>query len=176
MTIISASLLALVAYPSATASARATARKPSKGPTAAEVRAAVARAARSRDLWATINICNTPRNPAKIGIRGQMPALGFTSRLYMDVRIEYWSGSDKRFKPTNARQLIALGRTARAVHQSGAIFPFNPGAGILRGVITFQWRLGRKVIGKVVRRTGHGYQHVDFGDPPGYSAGLCTIP
>jgi hypothetical protein len=144
-------------------------------PTAKEIRSAVDRATRSSDLWATINICNTKHHRNRIGIRGQMPSLGFTSRLYMDVRIEYWSETDGRFEATDARKRIALGRASHAVHQSGAIFSFTPPAGTLRGVVTFEWRLAGKVIGRVTRKTGHGYKHVDFADPAGFSAGTCRI-
>jgi hypothetical protein len=93
----------------------------------------------------------------------------------MDVRIEYWSQTDGRFEATNAHKRIALGRGSRAVHQSGVIFSFTPPAGTLRGVVTFEWWLADKVIGRVVRKTGHGYKNVDFADPPGFSAGTCII-
>jgi hypothetical protein len=167
--------VALVLAPVLAGPLASAATAPSHAPTPKQIRAAVARATRSPDLWTTINICNTKRHTDQIGVRGQMPALGFTSRLYMDVLIEYWSETDKRFNPTNARKQIPIGRAAHAVHQSGAIFQFAPAAGILRGVVTFEWRLAGKVIGRVVRKTGHGYSHVDFGDPPGYSAGICAI-
>jgi hypothetical protein len=145
-------------------------------PTAAQIRAAIGRAMRSSDLWATVNVCNTTRHKNKIGIRAQMPSLGFASRLYIDVRVDYWSPADNRFEPTQADSgPISLGRATHAVHQGGSLFTFAPPAGVLRGVVTFEWRLGGKVIGRAVRKTGHGYKHVDFADPPGYSAGTCTI-
>jgi hypothetical protein len=145
-------------------------------PSAAQVKAALARAARSPDLWATVNICDTPRYPDTIGIRGQMPGLGFAARLYMRVRVEYWSDETRRFELVpGVDQTVSVGRATRGVHQSGVTFQFIPPAGTLRGLVTFEWKRSGRVLGRLTRKTGHGYQHVDFADPPGYSAGTCSI-
>ena len=77
LSIIVASLLA-------TAVPAAASKRPT-GPTHSQISAAVARVKRSRNLWATVNICNTKRHPDVVGIRGQMPALGFSSALSMQV-------------------------------------------------------------------------------------------
>jgi hypothetical protein len=72
-----------------------------------------------------------------------------------------------------------LGLATRGVHQAGFTFPFQtPAAGqtyTLRGAITFAWKLGRKLIGSALVHTKHGYKNVAFSDPPGYSAGTCSI-
>jgi hypothetical protein len=153
--------------------------KPSPGPTAAHVRAALRRAERSADLWATINICNTAQYPDDIGIRGQLPGLGFATRISMNVSVEYYSIKTKHFEPTGASELVDLGRATTGVHQGGVRFPFKaPAAGQsyeLRGVITFEWKRGNKLLGRMLRHTTHGHRNVDFSDPPGFSAGTCTI-
>jgi hypothetical protein len=147
----------------------------SRSPTAAQIRAAIRRAEHSRDLWATINICNTKRNRHIIGIRGQMPSLGFASRLSMDVQIDYWSFKDRRFKPDpGVTKSILLGRVTNGLRQGGVSFRFPPPV-ILSGEITFTWRRQGKVLGHAHRKTGHGLKHVDFGDPPGYSTATCRI-
>lgn len=148
----------------------------SHGPTGAQIRAAIRRAEHSRDLWATVNICNTKRHRHIIGIRGQMPSLGFASRLSMDVQVDYWSVKDNRFKPDPAvnPQPIALGQVSTGLHQGGVSLRFEPRA-ILSGEITFTWTRSGKVLGHAHRKTGHGYKHVAYADPPGYSAAICRI-
>src|SRR6516225_9959914 len=54
-----------------------------KGPTRAQIRAAIHRALHSRVLWATVNICDTMHHQNVIGIRGQMPSLSFAAGLRM---------------------------------------------------------------------------------------------
>jgi hypothetical protein len=171
------------AAPAATAPSPPLAHKRPAGhetrPTRAQISAAVQSAERSPDLWATINVCNTTQHPDYIGIRGQIPALGFTTHISMTVRVEYYDPARGRFEPTTAIKSVDLGRATRGAHQGGVQFPFQaPAAGEsyeLRGAITFQWAIGRRVLARAIRHTKHGYQDVDFADPPGYSAGTCTI-
>jgi hypothetical protein len=147
-----------------------------RGPTAAEIRAAVHRAERSRDLWATVNVCKKKDTQDIIGIRGQMPSLGFATSMSLDVQVEFWSRDNARFEPIpGAVQHVRLGTAAHTVLQGGASFKFQPPAGELRGVVTFEWKRGRKVLARATRKTTHGHKHVDFADPPGYSAGICTL-
>jgi hypothetical protein len=146
------------------------------GPTQAQIRAAVKRAEGSRDLWATVNICDTRRYPDVIGIRGQIPSLGFPAQLSMRFQVEYWSSKDKRFKPVRGtRQSVSLGTEQRGLHQSGVRVAFGPHAGSLRGAVRFEWRLGTRLIGQASHTTSHGHPSADFGDPPHYSARKCVI-
>lgn len=178
---IACTLLPAFAAPAAAATAATTPAASGRpaAPSRAQVAAAVHAAERSPDLWATINICNTPQYPDFIGIRGQMPGLGFTTHIYMTIRVEYYDPALGRFKPSSAVKTVDLGHATRGAHQGGVRFPFQtPLAGEsyqLRGAVTFVWAIGRRVIARAIRHTKHGYQHVDFGDPPGYSAGTCTI-
>lgn len=146
------------------------------GPTAAQVQAAVRRAERSRDLWATVNICRRRGTEDVIGIRGQMPSLGFTTQMSITVRVEFWSHDSARFLPVpRLATPVALGTATHTVVQGGASFRFQPPAGLLRGAVTFVWKRGRKVLARTTRKTTHGHRHVDYADPPGYSAGTCTL-
>lgn len=153
----------------------AAAPKPVHGPSAAQIRAAVRRAQRSRNLWATINICNTKRYRDVIGIRGQMPALGFETNLSMEIQVDYWNIAQKKFVPDPGVKLpVALGRATNGLHQGGVSFRFHPPAD-LSGQISFTWKLAGKVIGHAHRTTQGGLKHVAFGDPPGHSATTCRI-
>jgi hypothetical protein len=147
-----------------------------RSPTRAEVQAAVRRAERSPKLWATVNICNTRRHPRTIGIRGQMPALGFSASLYMNVTVTYWSFKQKRLVPVpGTNQRIVLGTWARGLLQGGARFAFRPHSGLLSGRITFEWRRRGQQIGRTVRPTTNGHRDADFGDPRHHSSWDCRI-
>jgi hypothetical protein len=146
-------------------------------PSRAQIRRAIHAAERSPDLWATVNICNTTGHPNTMGIRGQMPALGFPAELKMVFRVEYWSAAKQVFVTLpGVSQAAAVGRVKSGVHQQGASFTFLPHAGLLRGRVSFQWRLKGKLIGRVARLTRAGHSDADYGDPPGFSSWECAIP
>jgi hypothetical protein len=146
-------------------------------PTPRQIRAAVRNAEHSKDLWATVNICNTKNHPNTIGIRGQMPTLGFATKLRMRFRVEYWTG--KAFTPVpGVSKAITLGPAVHGVYQAGVRFPFAPSAqaGLLRGSVSFEWRLGSRRVAQVTRSTRKGHPDADFGDPKRFSSGVCVIP
>jgi hypothetical protein len=150
-----------------------------KGPTGKQITMAIARAEQSADLWATINICNSANYPNYIGIRGQIPGLGFTTQVYMDVQVQYYDSATKKFIGTGNDQRLSLGRATHGVHQGGVRFPLQPPAAgdtyVLRGAIAFEWKLSGKLIGRTIKTTTGPLANVDFADPPGYSAATCTI-
>lgn len=147
-------------------------------PTAAQIRQAVRRAESSRNLWSTVNICNAPRYRDVIGIRGQMPALGFPASLSMNVQVDYFSQQQHQFVVDTLVRLkpLKLGDLATGRHQAGVSLRFSPHAGRLSGTVTFTWRRAGKVIGQTKRPTTPGHPGADFGHPEHYSAGECTIP
>jgi hypothetical protein len=146
-------------------------------PTPRQIRTAVRNAERSKDLWATVNICNTKNHPNTIGIRGQMPTLGFATKLRVQFRVQYWSG--KAFTPVRGlSKTITLGPAVHGVYQAGVRFPFalSPQAELLRGSVSFEWRLGSRRVARVVRSTRKGHPDADFGDPKRFTSGVCVIP
>jgi hypothetical protein len=172
--LLGARIAAAIAVGSAFAAGGASAAT-TKPPTPAQIRAAVNAAIHSKQIWSTVNICNSPHHPDTIGIRGQMPSLGFPSSLYMDVQIDYWNYSAKQFKPDpGVTQTISLGDPSNQIVQGGATFKFNPPA-VLSGTITFEWKLHGKVIGRKRRATGGGHHSAKYGDPPGYSSNDCFV-
>lgn len=147
-------------------------------PTPRQIATAVRRAERSRSLWATVNICNTRRYRNDLGVRGQMPTLGFAADLSMIVRVGYWAGSRHAFMPiqsATATTTLNLGKLSKGLQQAGAVFPFRAHAGRLNARITFVWRRGGQVIGRATRRTTAGHPDADDGSPPHYSAAQCRI-
>jgi hypothetical protein len=148
-----------------------------RNPTPAQIRSAVRAAERAPSLWATVNICATRRYPNTIGIRGQMPTLGFAAWLTMFVRINYYSVAEKRFLPVRgATKRVRLGRLSSGLQQDGATFgPFQPHAGLLDATVRFVWRRSGRLLGETTRGTSAGHHSADFGSPPRFSATQCRI-
>ena len=139
---------------------------------------------KSRHLWATVNVCDTARNPNALGIRASMPGSGRRKEsMWMRFRVQYFSRSEQiwhNFTVDGADSgSVRVGRHARfRMRQSGFLFPFEPEIGdryLLRGQVEFQWRDRR---GRIVRRVrelttgGHGSV---VADPKGFSAARCEI-
>jgi hypothetical protein len=138
---------------------------------------------RSRHLWATVNICDTKRYPDTIGIRASMPGSGRTGeRMFMRFRVQYLSAEDNRWRDfASARGTdsgwVSVGSARFKARQSGWTFPFEMEQGgrhELRGVVRFEWRRGRRVVRRAVRRTRAGHRAA-FADPRRYSAAACVI-
>jgi hypothetical protein len=139
---------------------------------------AVRKAEQSRSLWATVNICDARKYRHALGVRGQMPTLGFSSSLFMVVQVNYWSRGQHRFLPIQsnlATTRLSLGNSANGLQQDGAVFPFTAHTGLLNATFTFMWTRGGKVIGQTVRRTTAGHTDADHGSPPHFSAAQCRI-
>jgi hypothetical protein len=144
-------------------------------PPAKQVRAALSRAARSTGLWATINICNTRKHPDTIGIRAQMPALGFVTTMQMVVTLGYYTTATDSFKPlSSSSTTLSLGEARGGYHQDGVTFTVKPPAK-LDATVKFVWSSGSTVLGTITRTTVKGRTGVQQGDPPGYSANICAI-
>jgi hypothetical protein len=166
----------LLSVPAA-AGAASKGRPHAHAPSVPQIRSAVRKAERSSDLWATVNTCNSVHHPNTIGIRGQMPALGFKAGLQMTFGVDYFSQANDAFLPLDhVSQKLTLGEFTRGVHQEGVSFTFSPHAGLLRGRVRFEWRFAGKPVGHVTRLTRLGHRNADYGDPKGFSSWKCDIP
>jgi hypothetical protein len=150
-----------------------------KPPTRAEINAALHA---SRDLWATINICDTAVHPNAIGVRGSMPGTGQPGDMYMRFRVQYYTAADKTWHFIDQggdSGWVKVGSAKYRTRQSGYTFTFQPPAGggfwTMRGVVSYQWRSGSKVLFQARKNTVHGHKDAVGGDPAGTSLGLCTI-
>ena len=139
-----------------------------------------ASAAGTRDLWATVNVCDTSASPDEMGVRARMPGDGRRHRMYMRFTAQFKSG--KKWKPVSgkgASRWLYAGSALFKTQELGYTFSFDaPKAGssyLMRGLVQFQWRTKK---GKVVRRTHlytEGHHPTKGADPKGYSAGKCEI-
>lgn len=130
------------------------------------------------DLWATVNVCDTPAHPDEIGIRASMPGRVARAGMYMRFRVQYRDLSDGRWRSVAAAdsgwRRVGRGR-GRAV-QSGRSFQVaGGGAQILRGVANFQWRRSGRVVGRAREVTAGGHRSTAGADPSDFSAATCRI-
>jgi hypothetical protein len=133
------------------------------------------------EAWATVNVCDTTAHPNQIGIRGSMSGMARKTRMYMRFRVQFrtidgeWrtvrSGADSRW------QRVATGR--RGEHDAGWSFTFKPpasgGAHVLRGLVSFKWVRGHRVVERARRYTEDGHAGTADADPSDFSAETCEI-
>lgn len=142
---------------------------------------ATAQAASKDRLWATVNVCDTEKNPDTIGLRASMPGTGDRKvRMFLRFRVEYFVARDEEWKSVRRggdSGWISVGSARFVARQSGRSFEFSPTAGniLLRGRVSYEWRRGKKVIKRAVRRTQAGHTSSAGSDPTGFSAAECLI-
>jgi hypothetical protein len=134
----------------------------------------------SRQLWATINICNPKDQPDIVGVRGSMPSDGHPrDKMYMSFRLQYLSSTTNHWADLagTTPSFIAVG--SGAARQGGQSFQLMPAPGkpafTLRGLVEFQWRRGKTVLQSTRRPTTAGHVSLAGADPRGYSAATCQI-
>ena len=141
--------------------------------------------AKPKNLWATVNICDTPRHPDSIGLRARMPGNGTHQRMYMRFVAQYRDGKRwRRVANTHPRWQLA-GSAVYDWKEAGRTFRFKtPDVGVsylMRGQVQFQWRKKRRhghgwrVVRRAKRVTTGGHPGTDGSDPKGYSAARCRI-
>jgi hypothetical protein len=138
---------------------------------------------RAPAVWATVNVCDTLTRPNQMGIRGSMAGLARNSRMYMRFRVQF-QGTDEVWHTLKSGRLsdsgwvrIATGR--RGEHDAGWSFEFKPpasgGAHVLRGVVSFEWRRGKRVVQRSRAFTEAGHPGTAGAEPPDFSAATCEI-
>jgi hypothetical protein len=140
-----------------------------------------AQARAEKNLWATVNVCDTEKSPDQMGVRARMPGDGTHRRMYMRFSAQFQAG--KKWKPVSGRgrsKWLYAGSALFRTQELGYTFSFDaPKAGssyVMRGLVQFEWRA--KGSGKVVRRThrftakGHPTKPAE---PKGYSKATCRI-
>jgi hypothetical protein len=133
----------------------------------------------SRQLWATIDLCNPPDQPHYVGVRASMPGDGRASdTMYMRFRLQYASATTGQWTDIAkgpAPPFVAVG-SARTTRQLGRSFQVRPQQTLtLRGVVSFQWREDGRVLASVSRVTTAGRESLKGSDPAGFSAATCRI-
>jgi hypothetical protein len=136
----------------------------------------------SSAIWATVDRCDA--RTETVGVRGAMPGTGDArQRMYMGFQLEYRSPHGRWVAlPGRSSGLQAVGSGAARERQAGQIFSLGvlgTGTGsypfVLRGVVSFQWRLHGRVVASAVRSTTAGHHPGAGASPPGYSASSCRL-
>jgi hypothetical protein len=138
---------------------------------------------RSRELWATIDVCSPPDQLNTVGVRGSMPGDGQAKdAMYMSFRLQYEDSATGKWvdleSTAAAPPYVAVG-TGKLAPQAGRSFQLVPVAGkpafTRRGVVSFQWRRGTAIVHTVSRPTTAGQLSLAGADPAGFSAATCVI-
>jgi len=136
----------------------------------------------SRELWATVDVCNPSDQPDTVGVRGSMPGDGHPKdTMYMSFQLQYQEAKSDAWVDLHDgnSNYIAIG-SAKAPRQGGWSVQLKPVAGqpayTIRGVVTYQWRHDGHVAHETSRTTQAGHKSLADADPPDYSAAECTIP
>ena len=131
--------------------------------------------------WATVNVCDTTEHPDQMGIRGSMPGVARYTTMSMRFRVQYrdsrgrWrllsSGADSGWQ--------RVGAARRGEYDAGWTFEFEPpesgGAYVLRGLVSFEWRRGRRLVERVRAVTEAGHPGTAGAEPADFSAATCEI-
>jgi hypothetical protein len=141
--------------------------------------AADAKKTSRKNLWSTVNICDTQKHPNQLGIRGRMPGDGRDEKMWMRFIVQYMhSGKWVRVKTGGVSPWRKAGSALFTYSETGWTFRFDslaPGEGYtMRGLVKFEWRKH----GNVLRRR-HAYTSAHhptgFGDPKRYSKATCFV-
>lgn len=143
----------------------------------------MAGAPRSRDLWATVNVCDTPGKPDRIGVRASMPGTGRRGDMLMRFRVQYFDDGTWRQVSGAVTPWLRAGSSRYRTREAGINFRIDPPASpdvlVLRGRVEFRWTERRGGSTRIVMRaranTKGGHPDTLGSDPPGFSAGLCEL-
>jgi len=137
---------------------------------------------RSKELWATIDVCNPADQPDTVGIRGSMPGDGKPrDQMLMSFRLQYQEATTKQWfdLPGPTRPSFVRVGAGASVRQGGRSFQLQPQAGkpafMLRGLVEFRWRRAGRVIQSAARTTTSGHRSLAGADPATYSSVGCLI-
>jgi hypothetical protein len=134
-------------------------------------------AAGGGSLWATIDVCDTPRHPREIGIRASMPGFPRGTARRMRFRVQWRDGDRWRYVDGADSGWRRLSRSRGRPVESGWSFEFAPPSAPItfRGVVRFRWRRDGVVVRRAVRITQNGHPATVGADPEGYSAATCSM-
>jgi hypothetical protein len=136
--------------------------------------------AQSPELWATVDLCNTPNHPNEIGIRGSMPTDGHPHDvMYMRFFVQSLNATTHQWADLGKSADSGFERvgSAAVTRQAGRNFGFTPSttAYTLRGLVEYQWRRAGRLVHLASRLTAAGHVSLAGAEPKGFSAATCTL-
>lgn len=143
--------------------------------------AAPAATKKPKDLWATINICDTANHPNDMGVRASIPGDGDHTRMYMRFHAQYYDHQNQAWpevKGSPSKWFYAGSGIYRRAER-GYTFSFEPPQGgstlTLRGSVDFKWVKKHHTIRTARQVTKTGHPGTLGADPKDFSAALCNI-
>jgi hypothetical protein len=134
----------------------------------------------TKHLWATVNVCDTPKQPNKMGVRARMPGNGRPGKMFMRFTAQF-RGEDgwQRVEGRGRSDWLLAGRSVYRYRELGFTFSFGaPATGrtyLMRGVVDFRWRNRKGRVIARARRVTEGGHKTRTADPRGFSAARCRI-
>jgi hypothetical protein len=144
---------------------------------------AAPRVPREPVVWATVNVCDTRERPNQIGIRGSMDGLARHARMYMRFRVQFQTreGAWRTLKssPLTDSRWVRVASGRRSEQDAGWSFEFKPpatgGAHVLRGLVVFEWRRGKRIVEHARAFTEAGHPGTAGAEPADFTAATCEI-
>jgi hypothetical protein len=137
--------------------------------------------AATKNLWATINVCDSPNHPDDVGVAARMPGSAKGYRMYMRFYVQYLDGEEWRNVSSGGKSpWVLAGSDKFSWIERGWTFSFDPPpAGTsytMRGFVRFEWRRGKtKVVKRTHRYTSAGHPGTADAEPKDYSARKCKM-
>jgi hypothetical protein len=134
----------------------------------------------SPELWATVDVCETPHQPNTIGIRGSMPSDGHPRDvMYMRFEVQLYDATTKQWADVGKSAdsgFVPIG-TGAVPRQGGHSFSFKPAPTpyMVRGLVEYQWRRAGHLVHLASRTTAAGHASLAGAEPKGYSAATCEL-
>jgi hypothetical protein len=132
-----------------------------------------------KNLWSTVNICDTTKHPDALGIRARAPGFGGDEKIWMRFFAQYQKNGAWTFvKKGGSTGWRKAGSANFKWQEHGVTFNFDlkPGESyVMRGLVRFEWRLHGEVRRVSHAYTSSGHHAAGEGDPKGYSAATCFI-
>jgi hypothetical protein len=137
-------------------------------------------AAATENLWSTVNVCDTAKQPNKMGVRARMPGNGRRGRMFMRFTAQFRDADGwGRVEGQGRSGWLPAGRSIFRYRELGFTFSFGaPPAGrsyLMRGLVEFQWRNRKDRVVARARRVTEGGHKTAQADPRGFSASRCRI-
>jgi hypothetical protein len=133
-----------------------------------------------KNLWSTINICDTKKHPNIVGVRGRMPGNGDSKQtMYVKLLIQFKNSKGKWVQVTKngTSPWLKAGNAKFTWGENGWNFSISIKKGQkfnFRGQAKYEWRKTGNVVRSGARYTTSGHQTAKS-DPEGYSAATCTV-
>ena len=120
-------------------------------------------ASRPKDLWATVNVCDTKLHDNMMGVRASMPGDGTTKRMRVRFTAQWYSKARRGWVPVDgvpSSPWLDAGTAEYLYQQAGWTFSFDRATGgnqyQLRGLAVMEWLKGRRVVRSTTRATRAG--------------------